>query len=65
MLMVFILKNVGRMNLGLPTYLPATPNGVMELLKRYEIETSGKNCVVVGRSHIVGSPMRYFNVKKR
>ncbi len=57
-------QNVGRMNLGLPTYLPATPNGVMELLKRYEIETSGKNCVVVGRSHIVGSPMSILMSKK-
>jgi len=43
--------------LGLPTYLPATPNGVMEMLKRYHIETEGKNCVVLGRSNIVGSPM--------
>jgi methylenetetrahydrofolate dehydrogenase (NADP+)/methenyltetrahydrofolate cyclohydrolase len=49
--------NVGRMTLGLDTYLPATPNGIMELLKRYNIETEGKNCVVIGRSHIVGSPM--------
>ncbi|MDG2370471.1 MAG: tetrahydrofolate dehydrogenase/cyclohydrolase catalytic domain-containing protein [Flavobacteriales bacterium] len=57
-------QNVGRMNLGLPTYLPATPNGVMELLKRYEIETSGKNCVVVGRSNIVGSPMSILMSKK-
>lgn len=57
-------QNVGRMNLGLPTYLPATPNGVLELLKRYEIETSGKNCVVIGRSHIVGSPMSILMSKK-
>lgn len=57
-------QNVGRMNLGLPTYLPATPNGVMELLKRYKIETSGKNCVVVGRSNIVGSPMSILMSKK-
>ena len=57
-------QNVGRMNLGLPTYLPATPNGVIELLKRYEIETSGKNCVVVGRSNIVGSPMSILMSKK-
>jgi len=49
--------NVGKMALGLDTYLPATPNGIMELLKRYNIETEGKNCVVIGRSHIVGSPM--------
>ncbi len=41
----------------MPTYLPATPNGVMEMLKRYNIETEGKNCVVLGRSNIVGTPM--------
>lgn len=50
-------ESVGRMCLGLPTFLPATPNGIMELLKRYDIETEGKNCVVIGRSHIVGTPM--------
>ena len=50
-------ENVGRMALNLDTYLPATPNGILELLKRYEVETSGKVCVVIGRSHIVGSPM--------
>lgn len=49
--------NVGRMALHLPTFLPATPAGIIELLKRYKIETSGKHCVVIGRSHIVGSPM--------
>lgn len=49
--------NYGRMALGMEAFLPATPMGVMELLKRYEIETSGKHCVVVGRSHIVGAPM--------
>ena len=49
--------NIGRMALNLPTYLPATPAGIMELLSRYNIKTSGKHCVVVGRSHIVGSPM--------
>ncbi|MDA9808481.1 bifunctional 5,10-methylene-tetrahydrofolate dehydrogenase/5,10-methylene-tetrahydrofolate cyclohydrolase [Flavobacteriales bacterium] len=49
--------NIGRMALNLPTYLPATPAGILELLKRYKIETSGKHCVVIGRSHIVGSPM--------
>lgn len=49
--------NVGRMALNLPTYLPATPAGIVELLKRYNIETVGKHCVVIGRSHIVGSPM--------
>jgi len=57
-------QNVGRMALGLPTYLPATPNGIVELLKRYKIETSGKNCVVVGRSHIVGSPMSILMSRK-
>ena len=50
-------ENVGRMALGLPTFLPATPNGVMEMLGRYDIETSGKHCVVIGRSNIVGTPM--------
>ena len=49
--------NIGRMVLNLPTYLPATPAGILELLARYEIETLGKHCVVIGRSHIVGSPM--------
>lgn len=49
--------NVGKMVLNKPTYLPATPMGIMELLKRYNIETSGKHCVVIGRSHIVGSPI--------
>lgn len=50
-------ENVGRMALALPTFLPATPNGVMEMLGRYNIETSGKHCVVIGRSNIVGTPM--------
>ena len=45
------------MVLNLPTFLPATPYGIMQLLERYEVETSGKHCVVIGRSHIVGSPM--------
>jgi methylenetetrahydrofolate dehydrogenase (NADP+)/methenyltetrahydrofolate cyclohydrolase len=49
--------SLGRMVLNLPTYIPATPHGIMELLKRYKIETVGKNCVVIGRSHIVGSPI--------
>ncbi len=49
--------NAGRMLLGLPSYLPATPYGIMLLLERYKIETEGKNCVVIGRSHIVGTPM--------
>ena len=50
-------ENLGRMLLGLPTYISATPNGIMELLKRNNIDTSGKHCVVVGRSNIVGTPM--------
>lgn len=49
--------NIGRMALHLPCYLPATPYGILQLLERNKIETSGKHCVVVGRSHIVGSPM--------
>jgi methylenetetrahydrofolate dehydrogenase (NADP+)/methenyltetrahydrofolate cyclohydrolase len=49
--------NVGRMVLGLPAFISATPNGIMELLKYYQIETSGKDCVVIGRSNIVGKPM--------
>jgi len=56
--------NVGRMALGLDCYLPATPNGIMEMLKRYNIPTSGKNCVVIGRSHIVGSPMSILMSQK-
>ena len=50
-------ENVGRMVLGLKTFISATPNGIMELLKRYDIETSGKHCVVIGRSNIVGTPV--------
>ncbi|MFM7585821.1 MAG: bifunctional 5,10-methylenetetrahydrofolate dehydrogenase/5,10-methenyltetrahydrofolate cyclohydrolase, partial [Bacteroidota bacterium] len=46
--------NLGRMLLNLPGYLPATPAGIIELLRRYNIETEGKNCVILGRSHIVG-----------
>jgi len=50
-------ENIGRMVLNLATYLPATPAGILELIKKYNIETSGKHCVVIGRSHIVGSPI--------
>jgi methylenetetrahydrofolate dehydrogenase (NADP+)/methenyltetrahydrofolate cyclohydrolase len=50
-------QSVGRMALNLPSYLPATPFGIIQLLDRYSIETAGKHCVVVGRSNIVGSPM--------
>jgi len=49
--------NIGRMAKGLPCYVSATPQGILEMLKRYNIETSGKHCVVVGRSQIVGLPM--------
>lgn len=56
--------NVGNMTLGLPAFLPATPNGVIELLKRYDIETEGKNCVVIGRSSIVGTPVSILLSRK-
>ena len=49
--------NLGKMMIGLPGYIPATPFGIVELIKRYRIETSGKNCVVIGRSNIVGRPV--------
>lgn len=56
--------NVGKMVASLPTYLPATPAGIVELLKRYKIQTSGKNCVVIGRSNIVGTPMSVLMSRK-
>lgn len=56
--------NVGRMSIGLPCYVSATPNGILELLKRYQIETSGKRCVVLGRSNIVGKPMAALMMQK-
>ncbi|MFN5982292.1 MAG: bifunctional 5,10-methylenetetrahydrofolate dehydrogenase/5,10-methenyltetrahydrofolate cyclohydrolase [Fluviicola sp.] len=49
--------NVGNMMLNLPGFVPATPAGIVELMRRYNVETSGKNCVVVGRSNIVGTPL--------
>ena len=49
--------NTGRMISGLPAYLPATPDGILELLKHYNIETAGKSCAVIGRSNIVGRPI--------
>jgi len=49
--------NIGNMTLNLPAFVPATPAGILELLDRYKIETLGKNCVVIGRSHIVGLPI--------
>ena len=57
--------NVGRMALDLPTFLPATPFGILELLERYNVETSGKNVVIIGRSHIVGRPMSILMSQKR
>jgi methylenetetrahydrofolate dehydrogenase (NADP+)/methenyltetrahydrofolate cyclohydrolase len=55
--------NVGRMVLNLPCYVSATPYGIVQLLEYYKIETSGKHCVVIGRSHIVGSPMSILMAK--
>ncbi|BAX81199.1 bifunctional 5,10-methylenetetrahydrofolate dehydrogenase/5,10-methenyltetrahydrofolate cyclohydrolase [Labilibaculum antarcticum] len=56
--------NVGKMVSSLPTYLPATPAGIVELMKRYKIQTSGKSCVVIGRSNIVGTPMSVLMSRK-
>ena len=56
--------NVGRLSIGLPCYISATPNGIMELLKRYDIPTQGKKCVVLGRSNIVGKPMAMLMMQK-
>ena len=56
--------NVGRMSLGLPCFRSATPAGILELLKRYGIETKGKHCVVLGRSNIVGKPMAMLMMQK-
>ena len=56
--------NVGRTVIGLPSFVSATPFGIIELLKRYRIETSGKHCVVVGRSNIVGRPMSILMSQK-
>ena len=57
--------NVGRMSIGLPCFISATPNGIIELLRRYNIETSGKKCVILGRSNIVGKPMAQLMMQKR
>jgi len=57
--------NVGKMTLDLPSFLPATPFGILELLERYSVETSGKHVVVMGRSHIVGRPMSILMSQKR
>src|SRR5690554_504060 len=56
--------NVGRMSLGMPCFLSATPSGIVELLKRYNIETKGKHCVVLGRSNIVGKPVSMLMLQK-
>ena len=57
--------NVGRMAIGLPCYISATPLGIITLLKRYNIETSGKKCVILGRSNIVGKPMAQLMMQKQ
>lgn len=56
--------NVGRMSIGLPCYVSATPFGIMELLRRYNIDTKGKRCVVLGRSNIVGKPVATLMMQK-
>lgn len=56
--------NVGRMSIGLPCFLSATPQGIMELLARYNINTKGANCVVLGRSNIVGKPVALLMMQK-
>ena len=56
--------NAGRLSIGLPCFLSATPNGIMELLRRYDIDTKGKKCVVLGRSNIVGKPMANLMMQK-
>lgn len=56
--------NTGRMVLNLPSFIPATPFGIIELIKRYQIETEGKNCVILGRSNIVGTPMNILMGRK-
>lgn len=56
--------NVGRMSIGLPCFLSATPSGIIELLRRYEIPTKGTNCVVLGRSNIVGKPVAMLMMQK-
>ena len=57
--------NVGRMAIGLPCYISATPKGILELLRRYEIPTSGRRCVILGRSNIVGKPMDQLMMQKQ
>ena len=57
--------NVGRMAIGLPCFISATPLGIITLLKRYNVQTSGKKCVVLGRSNIVGKPMAQLMMQKQ
>ena len=57
-------QNLGKMVAGIPTFLPATPAGILELLRRYEIPTEGKHCVVLGRSNIVGTPTALLMSRK-
>lgn len=57
--------NVGRMAIGLPCFISATPQGILELLRRYDIPTSGRRCVILGRSNIVGKPMAMLMMQKR
>ena len=56
--------NVGRTSIGLPSFVSATPAGILELLKRYDIDTKGKHCVVIGRSNIVGKPVASLMMQK-
>lgn len=56
-------ENLGKMMLNLPAFLPATPAGILELMKRNKIETSGKDCVIIGRSNIVGMPLSIMLAK--
>jgi len=56
--------NVGRMVIGLPAYISATPDGILELIRRYKIQTEGKHCVVIGRSNIVGKPVSILLARK-
>ena len=58
-------ENIGKMALDLPTFVSATPYGIMQLLERYKIDTVGKHCVIIGRSHIVGLPMSILMGKKK
>lgn len=57
-------ESIGKMNLGWPTFISATPYGIVQMIKRYNIETSGKHCVVIGRSDIVGTPMSVLMSRK-